>query len=68
MLFLTSQELRLLTGRIKHSAQIRQLRAQAIDYLIDADGHPLVLRATLASRGGVHSPDLEIPDFDALHA
>ena len=48
-MFLTSDELRQLTGRVRPSAQIRHLETKGIKFIQDADGKPIVIR----------------PDFDA---
>lgn len=45
-------ELRALSGYKHQSRQIRWLREQHIPYLLDKDGRPKVLRATVAAASG----------------
>lgn len=62
-LLLTSLELQLLTGRVKHRMQIDWLVSNNIPYLLDASGRPKVLRKFIesklsgnADRSGLLSP------------
>lgn len=51
-MFLTREEIKALTGRIRPSAQIRWLRQNGLETLRRADGQPLVLRAALIRKFG----------------
>lgn len=42
--WLSSEEVRLITGRIRASAQRRVLTERRIQFILDADGRPVVLR------------------------
>ncbi len=69
-IYLTIEELREVTGRVKASAQIRWLRSQGFTVLARADGRPLVSRSHFeAMMGGQHyqskSPVYE-PDFSSF--
>ncbi|MCR4346495.1 MAG: DUF4224 domain-containing protein [Sulfuricaulis sp.] len=55
-MFLTTDEMRDLTGRVRHGAQTRWLRANGFEALRDADGRPLVLRAAVEVRMGATLP------------
>lgn len=66
-IYLSVEELREITGRIKPSAQIRWLRQQGFTVLVRANGRPLVSRAHFevvmgGLRGQIEAPELE-PDF-----
>lgn len=52
-MFLTSDEVADLTGRIRASAQIRWLDEHRFGYVIGADGRPKVLREVVLSRLGL---------------
>ena len=47
---LTSAEVRLLTGRVKHRTQIDWLMINNIPFLLDASGRPKVLRKFIEER------------------
>lgn len=47
--FLEPHEIEILTGRVRHSAQIKQLIVQRIPVEIDADGKPVVYRKAYES-------------------
>lgn len=47
---LTSHELQLLTGRVKHRTQVDWLVSNNIPYLLDASGRPRVLRKFIESK------------------
>ncbi|MDQ3565240.1 MAG: DUF4224 domain-containing protein [Pseudomonadota bacterium] len=67
--FLTTSEMIELTGR-KRWTQIAALRAEGIEHIIRIDGKPLVLRAYLFRRMGVHQSLLKAPaepDWSALN-
>lgn len=49
-MFLTIEQLRSLTGRVKRSAQVRVLEAQKIPFVLDADGYPKVLAEAVKKR------------------
>ena len=66
-IYLTVEELRGITGRMKAAAQIRWLRRHGFTVLARADGKPLVSRAHFESRmggfgTGAEPPEVE-PDF-----
>lgn len=44
-IYLTDEELREITGRVKYSAQLRALRAMGFTVRVRPDGSPLVSRA-----------------------
>lgn len=45
MMFLTNDEMRLLTNRVQYSAQIRALSAMGIEHRVRPDGSLAVLRS-----------------------
>lgn len=54
-IYLTIEELREITGRVKYSAQIRYLRSQGFTVIPRADGRPLVSRSHFETMmGGEH--------------
>ena len=69
-IYLTIEELKEITGRVKASAQIRWLRSQGFTVLPRADGRPLVSRNHFeAMMGGQHyqsKAEVHEPDFSAL--
>ena len=71
-MFLSADELRKLTGRMKHSAQLCWLRTNGFVALQDADGRPLVLRAAVEARMGApigaHDHHQQEPNWSALDA
>jgi hypothetical protein len=68
-MFLSAADLQLLTGRTRPKAQMRQLRAQGIDFIVDGDGRPRVLQSVVERRGGgkPSASATQEPDFKALH-
>jgi len=68
-LVLSDEEVVILTRRVQPAAQVRQLRAMAIDHRRRRDGSVVVLRSTLEAANTSsltrHSPAVE-PDFGAL--
>ena len=46
-MFLTTEELRELTGRAHKTAQVEQLRRMGVPYYINAAGRPVVARAVI---------------------
>lgn len=46
-MFLTADELRMLTGRARKSGQIAALRKMGVPFLVNAAGVPVVTRAAL---------------------
>lgn len=46
-MFLTSEEVRELTGRTRKSSQIAQLRIMGIPFFVNAGGHPVVTRSAI---------------------
>lgn len=54
--FLTTSELVELTGKVRHSAQIRQLRHMGIHHKTRADGSVAVLRAHVEKEFGLTTP------------
>ena len=69
-IYLTIEELREITGRVKASAQIRWLRGQGFTVVPRADGRPLVSRSHFETvMGGQHyssKPKDYQPDFSTL--
>ncbi len=70
-LCLSQEELILITGRVKASAQIRYLRSQGFTVIPRADGSPLVSRTHFeVIMGGGHystKPQNSEPDFSSFH-
>ncbi len=68
-LFLDPVDVRRLTGKIYASAQRRALAKLGIKYTVDANGHPLVLRASVERKilGRAETPEPVVgPDFSAF--
>ena len=69
-IYLTIEELKEITGRVKASAQIRYLRSQGFTVIPRADGRPLVSRNHFeAMMGGQHyqsKAEIHEPDFSSL--
>ena len=69
-IYLTIEELKEITGRVKASAQFRWLRSQGFTVLLRADGRPLVSRNHFeAMMGGQHyqtKAEVYEPDFSSL--
>lgn len=70
-IYLTSDEVREITGRVKASAQIRFLRSQGFTVIPRADGTPLISRTHFeVMMGGSHyssKPQNFEPDFSSFH-
>ena len=65
-MFLSHDEVKHLTGRVKRLAQIRQLDRLGVRYYLDADGHPVVPRSQIEpAQPAAAEPE---PDWSALHA
>lgn len=66
-MFLTSQELQRLTGRIQGAAQIRWLRREGYRLTVDANGYPVVAIAELNRKmvGGIRTR--RAANLDALN-
>jgi hypothetical protein len=62
--FLTPAEVEKLTGRKKAKAQLRQLARQGIRAFPDANGKPVVLRASLDE--SIKSKRRKEPNWDAI--
>ena len=60
-MFLTSEEVSDLTGRIRASAQIRWLDEHQFGYVTGADGRPKVLREVVLARLGLSQPTKREP-------
>lgn len=57
-MFMTPEELQDLTGRKRTPDQISWLHANRIPFLLDANGKPKILKATITSLlGTAHKPD-----------
>lgn len=69
-IYLTIEELKEITGRVKASAQIKWLRSQGFTVLPRADGRPLVSRNHFETMmGGQHyltKVQVYEPDFSTL--
>ena len=69
-IYLTIEELKEITGRVKASAQIKWFRSQGFTVLARADGRPLVSRNHFETMmGGQHYQSKELvhePDFSTL--
>lgn len=52
-MFLAREDVELLTGQKRPSAQIRWLSARGYQFEINAKGHPVVLRSAVESKLGV---------------
>jgi len=59
---LTIVELREITGRIKHSAQVRWLRRHGFNFKLRADGMPIVSRSHFEAVMGGHGSTTKAPD------
>ena len=65
-MFLTDQELRVLTGRAHKSRQIEYLKAHRIRHYVNAGGRPVVAAAWLSLGGQTERP--VHPNFAAAKA
>lgn len=67
-MFLTADELRELTERVRAVDQVAWLRHNGIPFLTSARGSPRVLRACIEARLGLraHSRGLSGPNFAAI--
>lgn len=69
-IYLTIEEIKGITGRVKASAQIRWLRSQGFTVIPRADGRPLASRSHFESMtGGLHhstKPQVFEPDFSSF--
>lgn len=67
MMFLAPEELEILTGKARPSAQRRELARMGIKHLVNSLGHPIVCRSEIevkaSTRGGERKTE---PDLDAL--
>jgi len=59
---LTIDELREITGRVKHSAQVRWLRRHGFNFKLRADGMPLVSRSHFEAVMGGHGSPTKAPE------
>jgi hypothetical protein len=50
VIFLSQEELRILTGRARRSTQIDALRAMGIAFWVNAAGRPVVAKAAIEGR------------------
>ena len=68
LVFLTAEELRNLTGRVRPSAQIRWLRSRHWVFDVRADGRPVVAEAEACRQlcGSVAKPGTTEPNMEAL--
>ena len=68
-MFLTPTEVKELTGRTLFAAQCAVLRERNIRFILDADGRPKVLRASIEEQlnGNLESPTSE-PNFEIFKA
>ena len=68
---LTSDELRQITGRKQHRAQVQVLRELGIPYKVRADGQPIVARhawfQSMGSRSVTPHDPSEKPDFSVFN-
>lgn len=66
-MFLTPQQVAILTGKVYPSAQIRALREMGIDHIVRPDGKPVVLRSAVEplERVTVEARAIE-PDFSVF--
>lgn len=72
-MFLTAEEIKELTKRTQHRAQVQALRALGITHKIRADGSPLVLRShiekELGGLPGGHAATKDFqPNWDGINA
>ncbi len=58
-MFLNTDELAALTGRVRASAQIRALRAMGIEHRIRPNGRPAVLRMHIEQTLGAKTPSMK---------
>jgi hypothetical protein len=68
-MWLSPEQLKTLTKRIRPSAQARRLRALGIDFISDGDGSPLVLESVVQKKGGAaaeRTKQSQEPNFGAL--
>jgi len=70
--FLTPEQIKELTERTQHSAQLRVLRALGIDHKVRPDGSLVVLRAHVEQQLGCALPSAKLqepePDWEAVNA
>ncbi len=68
-MFLTSDEIAQLTGRVQAAAQVRWLKKEIWVFTVDSDGRPVIARA-YAERmlGAVIKPKRRGPRLDGLAA
>lgn len=64
--FLTADELVTLTGLRRPSAQVRFLRAARIRHVVNAVGHPVIMRAWLTGEDAPANPLRRRPDLRAV--
>jgi len=68
---LTPEEIQEITGRTRKDAQIRQLRYMRLNFKVNGDGRPIVLRAhyeRVMDGTGKSSHDRDYqPNYDALN-
>ena len=68
-MWLTEEDIRRITKKVRPSAQLRKLRALGIECRPDGDGKPLVLES-VAKRWGGERPErakqIQEPNFGAL--
>ena len=68
VIFLTPEEIEVLTGYTRKAEQRRELESLGIRFLVNHTGRPVVMRAVLFERFGSGSHHSVMPDLAALEA
>lgn len=63
-MFLSSDDITILTGYVQPAAQIRWLQRFGIRHFVRADGRPIVMRTALEEAAPERRPSA--PNFDAM--
>lgn len=67
-IFLTPEEIAVLTGYTRKAEQRRELESLGIRFLVNHTGRPIVMRALLFEHFGTSSQRSAMPDLAALEA
>ncbi len=68
VIFLTPEEIEVLTGYTRKAEQRRELESLGIRFLVNHTGRPVVMRAVLFERFRTASHHSAMPDLAALEA
>jgi hypothetical protein len=67
-IFLTPEEIEVLTGYTRKAEQRRELESLGIRFLVNHTGRPVVMRAVLFEKFGTASRRSAMPNLQALEA